>query len=86
MSTTNNIPVEPSDNPMVPSNNLNIPPASSNISSLASCSPTRDVIAAQAHPERKSTDAQKIMANAKHELNKENADTLQLEVVQFSNL
>jgi hypothetical protein len=86
MSTPNNIPVGPSENSLVHSNNLNIRLVSSNISSLASCNLTRDVIASHVHSQEKLTDAQKITANAKCELNKENANALQLKVVQFSDL
>jgi hypothetical protein len=49
-------------------------------SSLASRNPTRDVIPARVHHRPKITDAQKITADARRQLNKENAAALQLEI------
>jgi hypothetical protein len=52
------------------------------LSSLASRNPTRDVIPARVRHHPKLTDAQKITAEAKNLLNKENAAALQLEINQ----
>jgi len=51
---------------------------------FASCNPTQDVNTTCPHHQHKLTDAQKVSANTKHEINKENASALQLEINAFT--
>jgi hypothetical protein len=52
-------------------------------SSLASRNPTRDSISARQRPRPKVSNAAKFTADAKRELNKENASALKLEICKF---
>jgi hypothetical protein len=52
---------------------------------FASRNPTKDVIPSRVRPYKKLTDAQKISANTKRELNKENSEALKAEVDVFFN-
>ena len=51
--------------------------------SLASHNPTKDIIPSHIHLCKKLTDTEKISANTKHKLNKENANALKVEVNVF---
>ena len=66
--------------------NMNLPndpsQADGNIS-LASHNPTKDIIPSHICLCKKLIDAEKISANTKHELNKENANALKVEVDMF---
>jgi len=59
-----------------------VPAPSKTLSSFASRNPTRDVNPVRVRQHPKITDAEKITAEAKRQLNKENAAALQLEVEQ----
>lgn len=59
-----------------------MPDPSKALSSLASRNPTRDVNPGRVRHHPKITDAQKITAEAKRQLNKENGAALQLEIDQ----
>lgn len=52
--------------------------------SFASRNPTKDVIPSHVRPRSKLTDAQKVSADTKREINKENAHALQLEIDTFT--
>lgn len=52
--------------------------------SFASRNPTKDVIPSRVRPRSKLTDAQKVSADTKCEINKENAHALQLEIDAFT--
>ena len=54
--------------------------------SFTSHHPTKDVICSHVHPQKKLTDAQRVSANVKRELNKENANALKIEVDVFFHL
>ncbi|KAF8518835.1 hypothetical protein BU17DRAFT_90632 [Hysterangium stoloniferum] len=70
LSVSNNVPhSSPGENP--------------DTSSLASRNPTRDVIPKRSRVQLKCSNAERITANASHDLNKENANALRLEIEQF---
>jgi hypothetical protein len=52
---------------------------------FASYNATKDIIPLHFHPHKKLTNAEKISANTKCELNKENASALEVEVDTFFN-
>jgi hypothetical protein len=60
-------------------------PADGNLC-FASCHPTKDVIPSRVHPQKKLTDAEKVSASTKRQLNKENANALKIEVDAFFHL
>jgi hypothetical protein len=64
-------------------NDCDIPSDEQDISTLASRNPTRVSIPIHSRPTQKLTDAEKISAHARHELNKENATALKNEIVTF---
>ena len=50
---------------------------------FASCNPFKDIIPTRSCQRQKLTDAQKVSADAKHAINKENADALKAELQTF---